>query len=281
MHCVGRHPFILFEKVVDIACALIYLCLMSSIHSFFSQVTGMRTTNGNNYSYLQGDKILLTLQRLHRRIEERFPSSGLGSVCREAISSAGEVEIMLQRIDRPVWILRVAAGIVMIFLIVVMIILLGYMMRLSAGITSWVDLLQTSEAGVNDLIFLSIALWSVLSIESRIKRRALLNSLHRIRSMMHVVDMHQLTKDPAQWLFGDVVSNTDTTSSPKRSMSAFELSRYLDYCSELLSLLSKLAALHAQKENDQIVLEAVNDLEQLAGGLSHKIWQKVGMLERK
>jgi len=266
---------------VDKACALNYLCLMSSIHSFFSQITGIRIAHRSNYSYLQGDKILMTLQRLHRRIEERFPSSGLGSVCNEAIDSAGEVEAMLQRVERPVWLLRIAAWIVMIFLIVVMIMLIGYMMQLSAGITSWVDLLQTSEAGVNDLIFLSIALWSVLGIESRIKRRVLLNSLHRIRSMMHVVDMHQLTKDPAQWQFSEGGKYDDTTSSPQRNMSVFELSRYLDYCSELLSLLSKLAALHAQKENDQVVLEAVNDLEQLAGSLSHKIWQKLGMLERK
>lgn len=253
---------------------------MYSLIAFFRQVFGIQTSAENSYSYLQGDKILMTLQRLHRRIEERFPSSGLGSVCREAIVSAGEVEALLLRTDRPVWPLRIAALTVMVVLIIVMIILLDYMMHLAAGITSWVDLLQTSEAGVNDLIFLSIALWSVLNIESRIKRRALLNSLHRIRSMMHVVDMHQLTKDPAQWLFSEGGTYDDTRSSPKRNMSVFELSRYLDYCSELLSLLSKLAALHAQKENDQVVLEAVNDLEQLAGSLSHKIWQKVGMLER-
>ena len=76
-----------------------HLSLPDVPHSlFFSQVTGMRTTNGNNYSYLQGDKILLTCSGCIIEIEA-FPSGGLGSVCREAISSAAEVEIMLQRID--------------------------------------------------------------------------------------------------------------------------------------------------------------------------------------
>jgi hypothetical protein len=72
----------------------------------------------------------------------------------------------------------------------------------------------------------------------------------------------------------------DTASSPQRTMSAYELSRYLDYCSEMLSLLSKLAALHAQKENDNLVLDAVNDVETLANGLSSKIWQKLSMLDK-
>ena len=62
-------------------------------------------------------------------------------------------------------------------------------------------------------------------------------------------------------------------------MTHYQLSRYLNYCSELLSLISKLAALHAQKENDTVVLEAVNDIELLATGLSSKIWQKLSMLE--
>jgi hypothetical protein len=44
--------------------------------------------------------------------------------------------------------------------------------------------------------------------------------------------------------------------------------------------LSKLAALHAQKENDGLVLEAVNDVEELANALSSKIWQKLSMLDR-
>jgi hypothetical protein len=62
-------------------------------------------------------------------------------------------------------------------------------------------------------------------------------------------------------------------------MTRFELARYLDYCSELLSLTSKLAALHAQYLNDPVVLGAVNDVESLAGQLSGKIWQKIVLLD--
>jgi len=50
-------------------------------------------------------------------------------------------------------------------------------------------------------------------------------------------------------------------------------------CTELLSLSSKLAALHAQCVNDPVVLDAVNDIEVLASNLSNKIWQKIVILD--
>jgi hypothetical protein len=87
--------------------------------------------------------------------------------------------------------------------------------------------------------------------------------------------MHQLTKDPEH-----VISPERTTaSSPQRTLTRFELVRYLDYCSELLSLSSKLAALHVQYVNDPVVLDAVNDIEVLASDLSNKIWQKIMILD--
>jgi hypothetical protein len=87
--------------------------------------------------------------------------------------------------------------------------------------------------------------------------------------------MHQLTKDPEHLL----ASSDRTPSSPEQQLTRFELSRYLDYCSELLSLSSKLAATHAQCMNDPVVLDAVNDIEILASNLSNKIWQKIMILD--
>jgi hypothetical protein len=96
-----------------------------------------------------------------------------------------------------------------------------------------------------------------------------------LRSIAHVVDMHQLTKDPAF-----VLSNIKSTdASPKRGLTKEELTRYLDYCSEMLALVSKIAALFAQNIEDPVVLAAVNDLESLTQGLSGKIWQKIMILD--
>ncbi len=86
--------------------------------------------------------------------------------------------------------------------------------------------------------------------------------------------MHQLTKDPERVL----VRTKDTPSSPKQELTSGELTRYLDYCSEMLSLIGKLAALYVQQFDDPVALAAVNDVEQLTNGLSRKIWQKISIV---
>ena len=70
-----------------------------------------------------------------------------------------------------------------------------------------------------------------------------------------------------------------TPSSPARTLSHFELTRYLDYCSEMLSLAAKVAVLYAQSFPDATVVEVVSDIERIAAGLSQKIWQKIMILE--
>ncbi|HST60751.1 MAG TPA: hypothetical protein VLK84_18770, partial [Longimicrobium sp.] len=73
----------------------------------------------------------------------------------------------------------------------------------------------------------------------------------------------------------------DTPSSPRRTLTRWELSRYLDYCSEMLALNSKLAALYAQNLHDPVVLAAVDEVETLTSGLSAKIWQKLVILNER
>lgn len=112
-------------------------------------------------------------------------------------------------------------------------------------------------------------------LESRWKRQQVLDHLHKVRSVIHVIDMHQLTKDPSR---GPTASG-NTTHSPPREMTAFELSRYLDYCSELLSLSAKVAALYAQGTRDAVVIQTTSDLGQVTSNLSGKIWQKIIMIQ--
>jgi len=101
-----------------------------------------------------------------------------------------------------------------------------------------------------------------------------LKAIHELRALAHIVDMHQLTKDPESYF-----TPAATTPPPKRRMTPFELNRYLDYCSETLALISKLAALYVQNYQDPVLLDAVDDIEDLAAGFSRKIWQKITILE--
>ncbi|HSU17932.1 hypothetical protein [Longimicrobium sp.] len=239
----------------------------------------MAAPAGGAYSELQAGLIIGTVERLEQRIAERFPGSGLSRVAGELARIGGETERVVARLRRPIWTIRIAtfAGVVALIMFALMLasLFVSVPPAASPGAESLSELLQGVEAGVNEVVFLSLAVFFLVSLEARVKRRRVIRALHRLRSIAHIVDMHQLTKDP-QFVLG---GGKDTASSPRRTLTRFELARYLDYCSELLSLSSKLAALHVQYVNDPVVLDAVNDIETLAASLSNKIWQKIMILD--
>ena len=138
------------------------------------------------------------------------------------------------------------------------------------------DLVLVFDAAISDLVFMGAAIFFLVTIESRIKRKRALLALHELRSLAHVVDMHQLTKDPNAILNSVSII---THSSPSREMTSFELNRYLDYCSELLSLTGKIAALYIQESRDSVILSAVTDIENLTNDLNRQIWQKLIILQ--
>jgi hypothetical protein len=230
----------------------------------------------SGYRSLDVDRIVTTLERLQRRICERFPNSGLSHVAEELVWIAGESRVRITRARRPLWRFRIL-GLAAIASIGTLAFAAGaFSLRVSPHLGSLADVIQATNAAINDIILLAIAVFFLLNLEGRVKRRDALRALHELRSIAHVVDMHQLTKDPEQFLSPRSMA---TASSPPRTMTRFQLARYLDYCSELLSVTSKLAALHAQYLNDPVVLSAVNDVESLAGALSATIWQKTMILD--
>jgi len=227
------------------------------------------------YSELELDRIVDTIAQLEKRIHERFSESGLSRVAGELRTIGTETSPVLARLRRPLWALRIAAAIGITVILGILLAIAAVALQTPFRVQSVNDMLQTGESAVNDLILASAAVLFFFTLETRLKRRTALRSLHRLRSIVHIVDMHQLSKDPEYVL----ATPQPTQSSPRRSFSRYELSRYLDYCAELLALASKLAALHVQYLNDPVVLDAVNDIEQLAATLSNKIWQKIMILD--
>ena len=222
------------------------------------------------YRSLDSEKILETIETLSRRINERFPGSGLSKVCEELLKIAGEAQKRSDWIGKPQKSLRFITG----ALVTVMVGALLYVIANASWPRNGLDLVllvQVSEAGLNVFLLLSAAILFLVTVETRIKRRRALKAIHELRAFAHVIDMHQLTKDPERLM----ARSMKTHSSPKQNLSQFELGRYLDYCSEMLSLVGKLAALYVQKFDDAVALAAVNEVEDLTTGLSRKIWQKI------
>jgi hypothetical protein len=118
-------------------------------------------------------------------------------------------------------------------------------------------------------VFLGALVVFFWTLETRFKRSKAVAAIHELRALAHIIDMHQLTKDPSR--------------KPEAGLPAMkleEMRHYLHCCTELLAVVTKLGQLYVQDFPDGPSLAAVDQLENLGTGLSQKIWQKIMILDR-
>lgn len=225
------------------------------------------------YHALDPERIIETIDLLARRVEERFPGSGLARVCRDLLGVARKAKRRAAAIARRNWGLRlltvlivaaIAGGTAAAFVL----------LKAPAQELDVLQVTQFLDAAMNVVVLAGAAVFFLFTLETRLKRRRALAAIHELRALVHVIDMHQLTKDPERTL----ALWQDTASSPRHGMTPFLLNRYLDYCTEMLSLCGKIAALYVQDFDDGVALAAANDVETLATGLSRKMGQKIAVM---
>ena len=227
---------------------------------------------------LVADHVHATVQQLERRIQARFGERGLTKAARDlgqlvttVQSQAGQSHVRVGRTT-------VTARTFSVLIVTSTVFLLAYSLREAVvhGLEEPADWVPLLESVINDLVFAAIAVVFLWAFPERFERRTLLRLLHRLRSLAHVIDMHQLSKDPEQVM----PTYVRTAQSVSHGLDADQLHHYLDYCSEMLSLTAKTAALCAEHSSDDVVLNTVSTLETLTTELSNKIWQKISLIPR-
>lgn len=231
----------------------------------------------SSYRRLEAGKVILTIDRLCDRIGERFGNAGLVEVAAELGRLARDTDKRANTSGRPYLLLRL----LVVALVLGVLAMAGLIVSQIdwASLTDGADLLNLTQ-GLDSLVNLALLLgggiWFLLTLEERWKRSRVQRWLHELRAFAHVIDMHQLTKDPTVIL----KAGPATPSSPQRSMTEFQLARYLEYCAEMLSLTGKLSALYAGRSNDHVIIAAAGDVENLCTDLGRKVWQKIMILSR-
>lgn len=226
------------------------------------------------YKRLHLDKVAATIARLESRITERFPESGLRYVCHELHSLACSSKTRVRWISRPNLGIRMTVGVLMLSA-ALLLWFTADTLGLDLRVPRSNEIVQLVDSMLTTFVLMGASIFFLVTLEKRIKRSRALDALHELRALAHVIDMHQLTKDPSV-----VSSNSDRTpSSPTRDFTPYQLRRYLDYCAEMLSLVGKLAAIYSQKLPDPEIVTAANEIESLCASLSRKIWQKIHMIE--
>ena len=220
------------------------------------------------FKNLDIDKVTAAIELLRLRVQERFPTANLLNVCNELKELSNNAKANIQHLNKPYVYFRIIFS----FLIILTIVLITYTIwHISSQDlpSNFQSFIATSEALMNELVMIGAAFYFIGKFENSLKQKKILYALQELRTIIHVIDLHQLTKDPAPIL------QHNTEHSPERALSKSELNSYLDYCSEMLSLTSKVAATYGFNCNDQIVLDTIHNIEVLSGTLSNKIWQKI------
>lgn len=215
-----------------------------------------------------------SLEALRNRVAERFPTRGLTQTASYLVDLSRPAARDAASLGRPYWWLRFLSAAAIGLAAYGFFKLLLYYRPTVAAEVELTQFAQGLDAAFNILILSGLFIAFFLRLENRLKRTKALNGLYRLRAIAHVIDMHQLTKDPDA-----IAGRARTSSSPLRDLTNEQLLRYLDYCAEMLSLTGKLAALYAQHFPDATVVAAVNDVEQLTTNLSRKIWQKIVLVQ--
>ncbi len=224
---------------------------------------------------LDFDKIEATINRLSKRILERFPGSGLGKTCQDFDKFTIKSKEIIAWIDKHNYLLRTITY-CFIFVMLALVVYSFTLIELNLD-NKFSEITTVLEASLNNFALIGAAMFFLVTLEDRIKRTRAIKFLNQIRGYAHVVDMHQLTKDPQLTMDPKL----KTESSPVRDFTPFELQRYLDYCAEFLSLIGKVAALYSQSLQDEVVIQSSSEIETLCSNMGNKIWQKLIVLNEQ
>ena len=233
------------------------------------------------FDRLVPDELIETINSLERRIEHRLPGRNLALIARDVKRVAAEAARRCQQMREPNMPLRILISMLLLTMLSVVLYILGYLHFTDTD--AW-EMIAGIEAAISSTVFLGAAVITVFTLESRIKRRRVLDAIHELRVLAHIIDMHQLAKDPdvfVQGTTGLVIDPGEQVESAEAlALTPFQVGRYLDYCSELLSLIGKIAVIYVQDFQDPVVLTAVDEIEHLTTALSRKIWQKIMILDQ-
>jgi hypothetical protein len=217
-----------------------------------------------------------TAKRLVERIHSRFDDDDLTNIARQVFDVATMSEKRIARALRVGFFIRLLTWPVVI--------------AVGFGIAAWIkslhlaiqvndagDLAQSLDSVLQLILVLGAGGWFLLSIGTKVQRRSLFKALQELHALAQVIDLVQLDKDPDRLHFS---SEQRTENSPTlgKANTAFLLSRYLDYCSELLSVLSKIACLYRERVSDEAVLSRLGDFDRLASQLRSNIGSKMGLI---
>jgi len=211
---------------------------------------------------LEAKKLIATTKELCSWINTEFPNAHLTNVANEVNLVAQEAVKKAENIRSANLWLRLGIGLILGGTAIAFVHQLW--VHPLKEVLHFIDM--TKGVGMYAIAFIIF----LATLEIRWKRRNCILAVHELRSLAHIIDMHQLSKDPVIEKFR------------RNSQEQFrnKVESYLHACIALLALVSKIGQLYIDYFPDPTATSAVNDFEETANGLAMKIWSKLINLQQ-
>ena len=213
-------------------------------------------------------KIIQTAEHLASRVRSRFPDSALAGLAADLAGIARVTNERARQALKPNRVIRGAGLLAGILGALGLWYIIDHIKRhlidahFEFGNIS--DLFQAADAGFNILVALAGALWFLVTLEARVKRKQALAYIGELLEFIQVIDVTQLYFTPELYK-----SNSSPDSTPPR----FDHT-YLLFCIEMLGLIGNLAPLYNRGDMDDSVWRATSDVLMLANAIEGRLFAK-------
>jgi hypothetical protein len=217
----------------------------------------------NGKHRLDPARIIQTAENLALRVCEGLPESTLAGLAVELARVARATEERTRQASRPIYALRAAS------LLAIGASLSGLWYLVVHIHARWEfgtipEVFESADAGFNLVLLLAGALWFLITLEARVKRKRALTFLGELREFIHVIDVTQLYYTPDLYKV-----------APAASRSSLNLDyTYLLFCTQMLAVISNLAPLYTRGSAGDSIWRAAADVEMLSNAIGIKLTSK-------
>jgi hypothetical protein len=208
-------------------------------------------------------RIIETAEDLARRVGEKLPGSRLSAFAVALVQIARQTDGRAREARRPILAIRLASALATAAS------LLGLWYLASRIHTRWefgtiTEVFEAADAGFNLVVILAGALWFLITLEARIKRRKALESIEELREFIHVIDVTQLYYTPDLY-----------APHSADSLSPLDLDyTYLLFCTQMLGVIGNLAPLYTRGAAGDSIMRAAAEVEIFANATAAKLLSK-------
>jgi hypothetical protein len=224
--------------------------------------------NPNLKHRLDPAKIIQTAENLARRVSSRFPESNLAGLAADLAEIARETDERARQARQPIPLVRTAGGLAGLLGVWGLWFLVGriqtHLVNANLEFDSITDLFEAADAGFNILIALAGALWFLVTIEARVKRKQALEHIGELLEFIQLIDVTQLYYTPELY---------KSNLPPDSAQSRFDHT-YLLFCNEMLGVIGNLAPLYTRGNMDDAVWRATSDVVTLVNAIEGRLFAK-------